>query len=149
MVASRPLGPLDVAQQESPRADTSPAASVSTSPSSPARPLLPAERDINAAMDGFNAGVVDFLKGKEGVVSFAKRPTHFVFALGVVFFYLFSASPAVFLLQRRLSHTTETCRTWTIPMVYPLVWYNRPFLCSLQSFTVCEMRHELKRLSDY
>lgn len=72
MVASRPLGPLDVAQQESPRVDTSPAASVSTSPSSPARPLLPAERDINAAMDGFNAGVVDFLKGKEGVVSFAR-----------------------------------------------------------------------------
>ena len=93
MVASRPLGPLDVAQQESPRADTSPAASVSTSPSSPARPLLPAERDINAAMDGFNAGVVDFLKGKEGVVSFTKSPTHFVFALGVVFFlFIFRVS---------------------------------------------------------
>lgn len=28
------------------------------------RPLLPAERDINAGMSGFNAGVVNFLKGE-------------------------------------------------------------------------------------
>eukprot|EP00903_Cladosiphon_okamuranus_P022140 g20361.t1 len=55
MVASRPV---DVAQGQ-PRLD----ASVSTSPSPPSRPLLPAERDINAAMVGFNAGVVNFLKG--------------------------------------------------------------------------------------
>lgn len=32
--------------------------------SSAARPLLPAERDVNAAMNGFNAGVVNFLKGE-------------------------------------------------------------------------------------
>lgn len=27
------------------------------------RPLLPAERGINASMEGFNAGVVNLLKG--------------------------------------------------------------------------------------
>lgn len=57
MVASRPV---DVAQDQ-PRVDPS----VSTSPSPPSRPLLPAERDINAAMNGFNAGVVNFLKSKQ------------------------------------------------------------------------------------
>lgn len=60
MVASRPM---DVSNDQ-PRMDASTPMSASTaSPPSPLRPLLPAERDINAAMDGFNAGVVNFLKG--------------------------------------------------------------------------------------
>lgn len=29
------------------------------------RPRLPAEREINAGMSGFNAGVVNFLKGDD------------------------------------------------------------------------------------
>lgn len=28
------------------------------------RPMLPAERDINESVNGFNAAVVDFLKGE-------------------------------------------------------------------------------------
>lgn len=62
MVASRPV---DVAKDQ-PRVDASSPSSASASASSPSppRPLLPAERDINTAMNGFNAGVVNFLKGK-------------------------------------------------------------------------------------
>lgn len=79
MVASR--APLDVAQDPPTRVDTSPAAatsSVSTSPPAPPRPLLPAERDINAAMNGFNAGVVNFLKGKLSI-TISERSHRLVF----------------------------------------------------------------------
>ncbi|CAN0208522.1 unnamed protein product [Pylaiella littoralis] len=50
--------PIDVAKRE---VDEPRAAASSASPSQ--RPLLPAERDINTAMNGFNAGVVNLLKG--------------------------------------------------------------------------------------
>lgn len=53
--------PMDVTKAD---LDQSPA--TATSSASPLlRPLLPAERDINSAMNGFNAGVVDVLKGKQ------------------------------------------------------------------------------------
>lgn len=76
MVASRPI---DVSHDQ-PRMDPSPASPSSPSPSSPSRPLLPAERDINAAMNGFNAGVVNMLKGK---CNNATALTHFVVLLSV------------------------------------------------------------------
>lgn len=58
MVASSPMD--DPKTRQPPRMGSELPA---TSPAA-ARPLIPAERDINAFMNGFNAGVVDFLKGE-------------------------------------------------------------------------------------
>lgn len=65
MVASNPM---DVSPKGRPLLDEQSSASASASPPavvSPGRPLLPAERNVNAFMNDFNAGVVDFLKGEE------------------------------------------------------------------------------------
>lgn len=65
MVAS---SPMDVAPKGRPLLDEqSPTSASASSPAvvSPGRPRLPAERNVNAFMNDFNAGVVDFLKGKQ------------------------------------------------------------------------------------
>lgn len=65
MVASNPM---DVAKDQArQRSDETSAAGSPASPSTQAslRPRLPAERDINNAMNGFNAGVVNFLKSEQ------------------------------------------------------------------------------------
>lgn len=65
MVASNPM---DVAKDQArPRPDEASTAAPPASPSSESslRPRLPAERDINNAMNGFNAGVVNFLKSEQ------------------------------------------------------------------------------------
>ncbi|CBJ31032.1 conserved unknown protein [Ectocarpus siliculosus] len=63
MVASNPM---DVAPKGRPLLDEQSPTSASDSSAtvvSPGRPRLPAERNVNAFMNDFNAGVVDFLKG--------------------------------------------------------------------------------------
>ncbi|CAN0377699.1 unnamed protein product, partial [Ectocarpus sp. 12 AP-2014] len=63
MVAS---SPMDVAPKGSPPLDEQSPTSASASPPtvvSPGRPPLPAERNVNAFMNDFNAGVVNLLKG--------------------------------------------------------------------------------------